>query len=84
MRHKLRGIEKRSSHYFAFISFSIFLLDGMILVEEGSLEPGQKVYATLVAVFRYGREDLDVLGLTFRKDLLVFNFQVSNGQSCQC
>ena len=34
------------------------------------------MYATLVAAFRYGREDLDVLGLTFRKDLISQQFQV--------
>lgn len=31
---------------------------------------------TLTCAFRYGREDLDVLGLTFRKDLFVANAQV--------
>lgn len=30
---------------------------------------------TLTCAFRYGREDLDVLGLTFRKDLFVANVQ---------
>lgn len=30
---------------------------------------------TLTCAFRYGREDLDVLGLTFRKDLFVANAQ---------
>lgn len=30
---------------------------------------------TLTCAFRYGREDLDVLGLTFRKDLFVSNIQ---------
>lgn len=30
---------------------------------------------TLTCAFRYGREDLDVLGLTFRKDLFVANIQ---------
>ena len=29
----------------------------------------RKVYGHILAAFRYGREDLDVLGLTFRKDL---------------
>lgn len=33
------------------------------------------VYVTLTCAFRYGREDLDVLGLTFRKDLFVANVQ---------
>lgn len=29
----------------------------------------RKVYGHILAAFRYGREDLDVLGLNFRKDL---------------
>lgn len=29
----------------------------------------RKVFGHVLAAFRYGREDLDVLGLTFRKDL---------------
>lgn len=33
------------------------------------------VFVTLTCAFRYGREDLDVLGLTFRKDLFVANAQ---------
>lgn len=33
------------------------------------------VFITLTCAFRYGREDLDVLGLTFRKDLFVANIQ---------
>lgn len=33
------------------------------------------VFVTLTCAFRYGREDLDVLGLTFRKDLFVANIQ---------
>lgn len=37
-----------------------------------SLSP---VFVTLTCAFRYGREDLDVLGLTFRKDLFVANSQ---------
>lgn len=33
------------------------------------------MFVTLTCAFRYGREDLDVLGLTFRKDLFVANVQ---------
>ncbi|KAG7252715.1 hypothetical protein CRUP_036724, partial [Coryphaenoides rupestris] len=32
-------------------------------------------FVTLTCAFRYGREDLDVLGLTFRKDLFLANIQ---------
>lgn len=52
------------------------LIDGMVLVEEDGIPEGCKVFATLIAAFRYGREDLDVLGLTFRKDLISQTFQV--------
>lgn len=34
------------------------------------------MYAHVLAAFRYGREDLDVLGLTFRKDLFIAQQQV--------
>ena len=37
---------------------------------------GRKVLATLSCVFRYGREDLDVLGLTFRRDLYSVTQQI--------
>ncbi|XP_028966309.1 arrestin red cell [Galendromus occidentalis] len=43
-------------------------IDGVILVDPEYVKD-RKVYGTVLAAFRYGREDLDVLGLTFRKDL---------------
>lgn len=33
------------------------------------------MFVTLTCAFRYGREDLDVLGLSFRKELFVSTFQ---------
>jgi len=36
----------------------------------------RKVYGHVLAAFRYGREDLDVLGLTFRKDLYLASSQI--------
>lgn len=36
----------------------------------------RKVYGHVLAAFKYGREDLDVLGLTFRKDLYLASEQV--------
>lgn len=53
------------------------LIDGMVLIDEEYINDGKKVTANLLAAFRYGREDLDVLGLTFRKDLIAQIFQVS-------
>lgn len=37
--------------------------------------PPLPVFVTLTCAFRYGREDLDVLGLSFRKDLFIANYQ---------
>ncbi|KAM6317055.1 beta-arrestin-1 [Aegotheles albertisi] len=49
-------------------------VDGVVLVDPEYLKE-RKVFVTLTCAFRYGREDLDVLGLTFRKDLFVANAQ---------
>uniref|UniRef100_A0A674PRF3 Arrestin beta 2 n=1 Tax=Takifugu rubripes TaxID=31033 RepID=A0A674PRF3_TAKRU len=51
-------------------------VDGVILVDPEYLKD-RKVFVTLTCAFRYGREDLDVLGLSFRKDLYISTFQVS-------
>uniref|UniRef100_A0A8C6M7X4 Arrestin-like N-terminal domain-containing protein n=1 Tax=Nothobranchius furzeri TaxID=105023 RepID=A0A8C6M7X4_NOTFU len=50
-------------------------VDGVILVDPDYLKD-RKVFVTLTCAFRYGREDLDVLGLSFRKDLYISTFQV--------
>ncbi|XP_070538027.1 arrestin red cell-like isoform X3 [Ptychodera flava] len=50
-------------------------VDGVILVDPEYLKD-RKVFAHVLAAFRYGREDLDVLGLTFRKDLYLASMQV--------
>ncbi|XP_016017016.2 beta-arrestin-1 isoform X2 [Rousettus aegyptiacus] len=59
-------------------------VDGVVLVDPeylkerrgpSSVPTASTVYVTLTCAFRYGREDLDVLGLTFRKDLFVANVQ---------
>ncbi|ULT79517.1 hypothetical protein L5515_016139 [Caenorhabditis briggsae] len=52
------------------------MIDGMVLIDEEYVKENKKVTAHLLAAFRYGREDLDVLGLTFRKDLISETFQV--------
>ncbi|NXP80931.1 ARRB1 protein, partial [Ramphastos sulfuratus] len=49
-------------------------VDGVVLVDPEYLKE-RKVFVTLTCAFRYGREDLDVLGLTFRKDLFVASAQ---------
>ncbi|KAL5004556.1 hypothetical protein ScPMuIL_018012 [Solemya velum] len=50
-------------------------IDGVVLVDPDYLKD-RKVFAHVLAAFRYGREDLDVLGLTFRKDLFLASVQV--------
>ncbi|CAF0842999.1 unnamed protein product [Adineta steineri] len=50
-------------------------IDGVILVDPEYVKD-RKVYASVLAAFRYGREDLDVLGLTFRKDLFCSTQQI--------
>lgn len=53
-----------------------FFPDGMVLVDDDYIKAGKRVTVQLLAAFRYGREDLDVLGLTFRKDLISQFYQV--------
>ncbi|RNA03506.1 beta-arrestin-1 isoform X2 [Brachionus plicatilis] len=45
-------------------------IDGVVLIDPEYVKE-RKVFAHVLAAFRYGREDLDVLGLTFRKDLFL-------------
>ncbi|KAL8220529.1 UNVERIFIED_CONTAM: Beta-arrestin-2 [Gekko kuhli] len=48
-------------------------VDGVVLVDPEYLED-QKVFVMLMCAFRYGCEDLDVLGLSFRKDLFLLHY----------
>ncbi|XP_071440854.1 beta-arrestin-1 isoform X2 [Hetaerina americana] len=50
-------------------------IDGVVLVDPDYVQD-RKVFGHVLAAFRYGREDLDVLGLTFRKDLYLASEQV--------
>ena len=50
-------------------------IDGVVLIDPDYVKE-RKVFAHVLAAFRYGREDLDVLGLTFRKDLFIAQQQV--------
>ena len=49
--------------------------DGVVLVDPDYIKE-RKVFGHVLAAFRYGREDLDVLGLTFRKDLYLASDQI--------
>uniref|UniRef100_A0A2K5D9J4 S-arrestin n=1 Tax=Aotus nancymaae TaxID=37293 RepID=A0A2K5D9J4_AOTNA len=50
-------------------------VDGVVLVDPDLLK-GKKVYVTLTCAFRYGQEDIDVIGLSFRRDLYFSRVQV--------
>lgn len=50
-------------------------IDGVVLIDPEYVKD-RKVFTHVLAAFRYGREDLDVLGLTFRKDLFIAQMQV--------
>ncbi|XP_008302654.1 beta-arrestin-1-like [Stegastes partitus] len=50
-------------------------VDGVVLIDPVQLK-GKKVYVMLSCTFRYGRQDMDVMGVAFRRDLLVVTRQV--------
>ncbi|XP_064455156.1 arrestin red cell-like [Ornithodoros turicata] len=54
---------------------SVDPIDGVVLVDPDYVKE-RKVFGHVLAAFRYGREDLDVLGLTFRKDLYLASEQI--------
>lgn len=50
-------------------------IDGVVFIDPEYVKD-RKVFGQVLAAFRYGREDLDVLGLTFRKDLYMAHEQI--------
>lgn len=58
-----------------FSLFLFFFVDGVVLIDPDYVKD-RKVFGHVLAAFRYGREDLDVLGLTFRKDLYLAAEQI--------
>ncbi|XP_039204265.1 arrestin-C [Crotalus tigris] len=54
---------------------SVEPVDGVVLLDPETVN-NRKVYVTLTCAFRYGRDDLDVIGLTFRKDLYLLKTQL--------
>uniref|UniRef100_A0A8D3D9Y4 S-arrestin n=1 Tax=Scophthalmus maximus TaxID=52904 RepID=A0A8D3D9Y4_SCOMX len=50
-------------------------LDGVILIDPEALQ-GRKVFVTLSCTFRYGRDDMDVMGIAFRRELYLSTRQV--------
>uniref|UniRef100_A0AAY5ETW1 S-arrestin n=1 Tax=Electrophorus electricus TaxID=8005 RepID=A0AAY5ETW1_ELEEL len=54
---------------------SVEPVDGVILIDPVLLK-GKKVYVTLACTFRYGKDDMDILGITFRRDIYLCTRQV--------
>ncbi|XP_015217043.1 S-arrestin a [Lepisosteus oculatus] len=50
-------------------------VDGVVLVDPELLK-GKKVYIMLSCTFRYGRDDMDVMGIAFRRDIYLSTRQV--------
>lgn len=50
-------------------------IDGVVLIDPDYLKE-RRVFGHVLAAFKYGREDLDVLGLSFRKDLYLATKQI--------
>ncbi|MED6284219.1 hypothetical protein CHARACLAT_017073, partial [Characodon lateralis] len=54
---------------------SVDPVDGVVLVDPEALA-GRKVFVTLCCTFRYGRDDMDVMGMAFRRELYLSTRQV--------
>lgn len=54
---------------------SVEVVDGVVKVDPSGLD-GRKVYIYLACAFRYGSDDLDVIGLSFRRDIWIKRVQV--------
>ncbi|KAL4608387.1 S-arrestin-like [Arapaima gigas] len=50
-------------------------VDGVIIVDPEQLK-GKKAFVTLCCTFRYGRDDMDVIGIKFRRELYQCTHQV--------
>uniref|UniRef100_A0A3Q2G4N2 S-arrestin n=1 Tax=Cyprinodon variegatus TaxID=28743 RepID=A0A3Q2G4N2_CYPVA len=54
---------------------SVDPVDGVVLIDPEALA-GRKVFVTLSCIFRYGRDDMDVMGIAFRRELFLSTRQV--------
>nr|XP_005997188.1 PREDICTED: arrestin-C [Latimeria chalumnae] len=54
---------------------SVEPIDGAVLIDPEYLKD-RKVFVTMTCAFRYGHEDMDVIGLSFRKDLYMMSVRV--------
>lgn len=63
--------------YLSYVPTVIFdyRLDGMVLLDEEYVR-GRKVFGQVVCTFRYGREEDEVMGLNFYKELFLASEQI--------
>jgi len=54
---------------------SVEVVDGVVKVDPANLN-GRKVWVYLACAFRYGCDDLDVIGLSFRRDIWILRQQL--------
>ncbi|XP_072771362.1 S-arrestin a isoform X2 [Nerophis lumbriciformis] len=54
---------------------SVDPVDGIVLIDPEALQ-GRKVFVTLSCIFRYGRDDMDVMGIAFYRELYLSTRQV--------
>ncbi|XP_030630361.1 S-arrestin a [Chanos chanos] len=54
---------------------SVDPVDGVVLVDLEALK-GRKAFVTLSCTFRYGRDDMDVMGIAFRRDIYMSTRQI--------
>lgn len=51
-------------------------VDGVVLINPDYVDSGRKVWCQLLCSFRYGREEDEVMGLNFQKDLYLSSEQI--------
>ncbi|XP_043079441.1 S-arrestin a [Puntigrus tetrazona] len=54
---------------------SVDPVDGVLLIDPEQLK-GKKAYVTLSCTFRYGGDDMDVLGIAFRREIYISTRQI--------
>ncbi|XP_013860510.1 arrestin 3b, retinal (X-arrestin) isoform X1 [Austrofundulus limnaeus] len=54
---------------------AVDIVDGIVKVDPSGLN-GRKVFVYLACAFRYGSDDLDVIGLSFRRDIWIKHIQI--------
>lgn len=51
-------------------------IDGVVLISPEYADTGRKVWCQLLCTFRYGREEDEMMGLNFQKDLFLASKQI--------